>query len=82
MLRWTEVAQARQYVLRILKPTGEPLLVKEELTEPRFVIPADALAELNDDGTFLWQVEAVLKDGTRILSPTFQGKIEVPREKP
>ena len=50
-----------------------------ELDEPRFVISADAIAQLPDDGQLHWQVFARLPDGTSVLSPTWDARIASPR---
>jgi len=74
-LRWEGPSGAvKQYGVRILSKNLDILLVVEALKEPEFAIPPELLSRIDGD-TFLWQVEAVLDDGTRFTSETFVGRL-------
>ncbi len=78
VLRWEPAAGARRYNLRLFDTEYRILLVEDGLTSPVFTIPTDVLGGIPDGGEVLWQVEAVLPDGSSVLSETFRARIAGP----
>jgi len=78
VLRWQEAPGARRYNLRLLGADYAVLFVKDGLTTPTFRIPPEALADIRDGDSVLWQVEAVFPDGAGVLSETFRTRIVGP----
>lgn len=74
-LEWEPVPEAREYVLRVLGPDFNVVLMKEGLDHPRFTVPAESLGGIEDGDEIRWQVEVVLPDGTRNLSRLFNATV-------
>ncbi len=53
----------------------EVLAQAGDLTQARFLVPADALAGLVSGAELYWQVEAVLPDGSSRTSRTFINRL-------
>jgi hypothetical protein len=48
----------------------------EDLTEARFQVPEASLQRLGAGAELYWQVEAVLPDGSSVISQTIAHRIE------
>jgi len=76
VLRWTPVGSGTLYSGEIGRPDLTPLDVGYDLEEAEYRIPPAALEPVEPGGTVVWQVEASLPDGRRILSEAFLATIE------
>jgi hypothetical protein len=76
VLRWDAVEEGTRYAVRVTDRRLEPLFEAGALTGASVEVPADALAGLEPDAVVLWQVEAVLPDGRRLVSETFTARLE------
>lgn len=78
VLAW-RLEPAREDVLYAVQVTTDdlrPLAAGDDLSTPRFEIPAAALAGLEPGARVLWRVESFLPDGRRLASETFTARIE------
>jgi hypothetical protein len=76
LLRWSALPDGTLYTLEV---TTEDLLVlhRAENVEPtEYLVPESALRDLPSGATFLWRVEALLPDASRVSSPAFPGTLE------
>lgn len=71
VLQWRCSVEAARYGVVVSDASLKALARAEDLHEPRFVVPADALKDLAPGATILWRVWAVTPDGRRVASPTF-----------
>ena len=71
VLRWSPVPGAASYDVRISTEDLRLVDTAQGQTATEYRVPESALAELPAGTKLLWQVEAVLPDGTRQSSPTF-----------
>lgn len=71
-LAWEPVAGAVEYDLRLTTAELAPVASRRGLEEPRYVVPAERLAGLDGGSRLYWQVEAVLEDGGRVVSPAWE----------
>jgi hypothetical protein len=76
LLRWSSDAAGARYNLLVSREDLEPVARARGLAEPRFLVPVAALADLPGGARLLWQVEVLLPDGERRLSPTFFARLE------
>ena len=74
-LSWSGPEEAT-YDILIATEDFQILHQETGLTERSFRIPAQALESIPSGGAIVWQVEAVLADGTRIPSRTFRVTIK------
>ena len=74
-LRWTAGPEGTVYDVRVMNERLDTLAEATELDEPRWTIPAAALAD-DEDGALQWQVTARTPDGRRMQSPTWTVQIE------
>lgn len=68
VLLWRPGPEGTRYQVRIFREDFSPLIIEEDLTEPRFEIPESRLEGVADGETLHWQVASTLPDGERILS--------------
>jgi len=71
VLRWSAVAGATSYDVRISTDDLRPVQTAEGLTATAYRIPDASLAPLPAGAKLLWQVEANFPDGTSRSSATF-----------
>jgi hypothetical protein len=72
VLRWAPVAGATSYDVRVsTEDVLQTVATAKGATATELRIPASALANLPPGAKLLWQVDALLPDGTRDTSPTF-----------
>ena len=74
-LRWSPVAGAEAYDVRISTEDLRLVLTAEGQKAASYRIPGSALASLPSGSKLLWQVDAVFPDGTRRSSPTFSATV-------
>jgi hypothetical protein len=75
-LRWSPGPEGVRYDIRVTDRRLNHLARAVSLDRPEYSVPAAALAELEPGSLVLWQVEAVLPDGRRIVSKTFATRLE------
>ncbi|HEV8582257.1 MAG TPA: zf-HC2 domain-containing protein [Thermoanaerobaculia bacterium] len=75
VLRWSPVAGAESYDVRVSTEDLRLVLTAESRKEPSYAIPESALSSLAPGTKLLWQVDAVLPDGSRRSSPTFSAVV-------
>jgi len=75
-LRWSPGPEGARYDIRVTDRRLEHLAGAASLERPEYTVPANALANLERGSLVLWQVEAVLPDGRRIVSQTFVTPLE------
>jgi putative zinc finger protein len=71
VLRWSPVPGAESYDVRISTEDLRLVLTAQSLKAASYPVPESALAGLPPGSKLLWQVDAVLPDGTRRTSETF-----------
>lgn len=71
VLRWSPVAGAESYDVRISTEDLRLALAAQSLKTASYSIPESDLARLPPGTKLLWQVDAVFPDGTRRSSQTF-----------
>lgn len=76
VLRWTPAGEDARYSVEVGKTDLTPLASAHDLKETEFVIPPEALGGLDAGTTIVWQVEALLPDGRRIVSEAFVNRVE------
>jgi hypothetical protein len=70
-LAWEAVPGAVEYDLRLTTAELAPVVNRQGLDLPRYRVPAERLDALGDGSRLYWQVEAVLEDGERAVSPSW-----------
>lgn len=75
VLRWSEIEGAT-HKIEITDEKLNPIDGAENLTEPRYKVAAEKLANLPAGAGIFWQVESLRADGSRETSETFFVKIE------
>lgn len=70
VLIWQGPGGAR-FDIRVSDTNLELLAEARDLDEPRFELPSEVLADLPPGSEILWQVEATLISGERVVSETF-----------
>lgn len=73
-LRWRGPEDAR-YDVVVTTETLDLVAEARELETPELLIPASELVALEDGAVLLWQVDAVLPDGRRVSSHTFDARL-------
>jgi len=76
VLRWTPVADGARYSVEVGLLDLTPLASAYDLEETEYRIPPTALESVDPGGTVIWQAEAGLPDGRRIVSEAFLAEIE------
>jgi hypothetical protein len=70
-LRWSPGPPGSRYEVRVLTVQGEEVILKSDLEEARYWIPATSLVRLSPGDLLYWQVTVSSPDGSRRTSPTF-----------
>jgi len=70
-LRWPAGPDGTRYDVRIADSDLVTIDRAFGIDRPEYAVPVERLADLEPGAILLWQVEAVLPDGTRHVSPTF-----------
>lgn len=73
-LRWQGPAGAR-YEITVTTADLEPVAAAGDLVAGSYTLPPAQLAALPAETLLLWRVEAVLPDGRRLASPTFEARL-------
>lgn len=76
LLRWAIDGEFDSFTVRVATEDLETLSVGRKLTSPEYLVPVTELEGLQDGSRLLWQVEAYLPDGDRVVSPTFVNRLE------
>ena len=76
VLRWTPGPPGSRYDVQVATADLRILTRARGLDVPELALPAAALAALPHGARVVWQVEALLPDGSRITSPTFVAVLE------
>lgn len=76
VLRWEFDVEGALFSIRVLDEDLEMLTTAINLPTAEFHVPEDALEPLGAGAKILWQVDALLPDGSRSRSPTFVARIE------
>ena len=72
LLRWSALeTQGATYDVEVSTEDLRVIASADDLTQPQFQVPADALAGLPPGTRLLWKVDADLPDGGSVSSPTF-----------
>lgn len=76
VLRWSAGPQGTSYVVRLSTADLAALLVKSDIAATELVVPSSVLANVKAGEELLWQVEARLPDGRRVVSQTYVVRVE------
>jgi hypothetical protein len=76
VLRWSAGPEGTHYDVRVMTAKLEPLVKREGIERPQFVVPEEALEGVSSGQRILWHVTARLPDGRRVESDTFFAEIE------
>lgn len=76
LLKWTAGPDGTYYDIRIMAGRMQPLVKREGLDRPEFVVPQEILEDVASGDRILWHVTARLPDGRRVESDTFIAEIE------
>lgn len=74
-LRWSGAPDGARYQVRVTTETLDPVATAGGLTAPELVVEERALAAVPAGARLLWQVDAVLPDGTHVTSATFTVRV-------
>jgi len=75
VLRWSAMSEGSRYSVRVTDARLSHLAASSPQKETEFLVPAAALASLESGAIVLWQVEATLPDGRRIVSESFATRV-------
>jgi hypothetical protein len=75
-LRWSGGPEGSRFALRVTDRRLEHLAGASALDAREYTVPPEALAYLEPGTMVLWQVEATLPDGRRLVSETFATRLE------
>ncbi len=76
VLEWSEVSAGARYVVRIMDADLNLIDRAVALETTSYRVPAERLASISSGAVLHWQVEAMLADGGRTVSPTFAIRLE------
>jgi hypothetical protein len=76
VLRWSAGPSGTTYVVRLSTADLASLLVKSDIAATELTVPSSVLANVKAGDELLWQVEARLPDGRRVVSQTFVVRVE------
>jgi hypothetical protein len=76
VLRWSAGPPGTTYIVRLSTADLAPLLVKSDIAVTELVVPGSVLANVKAGEELLWQVEAHLSDGRRVVSQTYVVRVE------
>lgn len=72
LLRWSSLeTQGATYDVEVSTEDLRVIASADDLAQPQFQVPAEALAGLPPGARLLWKVDADLPDGGSVSSPTF-----------
>ena len=75
-LEWTPGPEGSRYEVRVTTDDLRVITTMSDLTAPELVVRPEALSGLAPGTHLLWQVEASLPDGERVMSRTFMTRVE------
>ena len=75
-LRWSPAPEGARYTVRVTDSRLRHVAAGEALVRAEFTVPEEALTGLAAGDIVLWQVEAVLPDGSRVTSRTFSSRLQ------
>jgi hypothetical protein len=75
-LRWSAGPAGTTYLVRLSTADLASLLVKSDVTVTELTVPSSVLTNVKTGDELLWQVEAQLPDGRRVVSQTFVVRVE------
>ena len=70
-LQWSEPEGAVRYTITVTTATLDRIHVGRDLESPETFIPSSAFEGMQSGTRLLWNVEATLRDGSLVSSPTF-----------
>jgi anti-sigma factor RsiW len=73
-LRWSPVADAREYRVQLLDEEGSLIWASPSRTETSALLPSEVRDRLARGHAYLWRVE-ILLDGDRRKSPTYEFRL-------
>jgi hypothetical protein len=76
VLRWSAGPPGTTYGIRLSTADLAPLLTQSGIAVTELVVPAPVLANVKAGEELLWQVEARLPDGRRVVSQTYVVRAE------
>jgi hypothetical protein len=76
VLRWSALPEGSRYSVRVTDARLSHLAASSPQKETEFLVPAAALASLESGAIVLWQVEAILPDGRRVVSGSFATRVK------
>lgn len=76
VLRWSAGPAGTTYLVRISTADLVTLLVESDLAATELTVPSSVLANVKTGDELLWQVEARLPDGRRVVSQTYVVRVE------
>jgi hypothetical protein len=76
VLRWSAGPPGTTYLVRLSTADLASLLVKSDIAVTELVVPGPVLANVKTGEELLWQVEAQLPDGRRVVSQTYVVRVE------
>ena len=76
VLRWSAGPAGTTYLVRLSTADLGSLLVKSDIAATELVVPGSVLANVKTGEELLWQVEAQLPDGRRVVSETYAVQLE------
>ena len=75
-LAWTSAGEGATYRLRVATESLDLLAAVPDLETTEHVVPESSLADLPPGAWIVWQVEATLPDGSRIVSPSYKNRLD------
>jgi len=76
ILRWSAGPAGTTYLVRLSTADLASLLVKSDVTVTELTVPSSVLTNVKTGDELLWQVEAQLPDGRRVVSQTYVVRVE------
>jgi hypothetical protein len=75
-LRWSAGPAGTTYLVRLSTADLTSLLVQPDLAVTELTVPSSVLTNVKTGDELLWQVEAQLPDGRRVVSQTYVVRVE------
>lgn len=76
VLRWTPGPDGTRYAVRVTTPDLQMLTFVTNLEAPELALTPATFDEVAPGGPVLWQVDATLPDGGRVMSDTFTIRVQ------
>lgn len=76
LLRWAIDGEFDSFTVRVATDDLETVSLARGLKSAEFKVPVQDLDRIPDGARLLWQVEALLPGGERVVSPTFVNRLE------